>query len=266
MLDVEAALARASALHGVIPSSAVEAIVAACNADNIDADALMTGAAAGGNLAIPLVKQLTAVVKASDAEAAKYVHWGATSQDIIDTGVGAAIARGARSARCRSARTCPMRSSMQAQAHRDTPMIGRTWLQQALPITLGLKFAQWLDAVTRHRERLGELRARALVLQFGGAAGTLASLRDKALPVAQSLAEELASRCPRCRGTRSATASPKAASFFGMLTGTLGKIARDISLQMQTEVGEARGTRCGRQGRFIDDAAQAQSRSAARRC
>ncbi|HEV7833111.1 MAG TPA: lyase family protein, partial [Caballeronia sp.] len=86
MLDVEAALARASAEHGVIPAAAVDAIVAACNADLIDADALMAGAASGGNLAIPLVKQLTAAVKSQDADAAKYVHWGATSQDIIDTG------------------------------------------------------------------------------------------------------------------------------------------------------------------------------------
>ncbi|CAL8474306.1 3-carboxy-cis,cis-muconate cycloisomerase [Caballeronia sp. S22] len=237
MLDVEAALARASALHGVIPSSAVESIVAACNADNIDANALMTGAQAGGNLAIPLVKQLTAVVKASDAEAAKYVHWGATSQDIIDTGVVLQL-RAALDLLDADLLALSDALVIQAQAHKKTPMIGRTWLQQALPITLGLKFAQWLDAVTRHRERLGELRSRSLVLQFGGAAGTLASLRDKALPVAASLAEDLKLTLPALPWHTQRDRIAESASFFGMLTGTLGKIARDISLMMQTEVGE----------------------------
>ncbi|SAK79746.1 3-carboxy-cis,cis-muconate cycloisomerase [Caballeronia calidae] len=237
MLDVEAALARASALHGVIPSSAVEAIVAACNADNIDAGALMTGAAAGGNLAIPLVKQLTAVVKANDAEAAKYVHWGATSQDIIDTGVVLQL-RAALDLIDADLLALSAALVTQAQAHRATPMIGRTWLQQALPITLGLKFAQWLDAVTRHRQRLGELKARALVLQFGGAAGTLASLRDKALPVAASLAEDLKLNLPALPWHTQRDRIAEAASFLGMLAGTLGKIARDISLMMQTELGE----------------------------
>ncbi|SPB16552.1 3-carboxy-cis,cis-muconate cycloisomerase [Caballeronia novacaledonica] len=237
MLDVEAALARVSALHGVIPPGAVEAIVAACDADNIDADALMTGAQAGGNLAIPLVKQLTAVVKANDAEAAKYVHWGATSQDIIDTGVVLQL-RAALDLLDADLRVLSDALVVQAQAHQKTPMIGRTWLQQALPITLGLKFAQWLDAVTRHRQRLVELKARALALQFGGAAGTLASLRDKALPVAASLAEDLKLTLPALPWHTQRDRIAEAASFFGMLTGTLGKIARDISLMMQTEVGE----------------------------
>ena len=237
MLDVEAALARASALHGVIPSGAVEAIVAACEADNIDADALMTGAQAGGNLAIPLVKQLTAVVKARDAEAAKYVHWGATSQDIIDTGVVLQL-RAALDLLDADLRALSDALVTQAQTHEKTPMIGRTWLQQALPITLGLKFAQWLDAVTRHRQRLDALRSRALVLQFGGAAGTLASLRDQALPVAASLAQDLKLTLPALPWHTQRDRIAEAASFLGMLTGTLGKIARDISLMMQTEVGE----------------------------
>jgi 3-carboxy-cis,cis-muconate cycloisomerase len=237
MLDVEAALARASALHGVIPASAVGPIVAACRAEHIDADALMSGAQAGGNLAIPLVRQLTAVVKANDAEAAKYVHWGATSQDIIDTGVVLQL-RAALELLDADLRTLAGALAGQAQAHRATPMIGRTWLQQALPITLGLKFAQWLDAVTRHRERLGELKARALVLQFGGAAGTLASLRDRAQPVAQSLADDLKLSLPALPWHTQRDRIAEAAAWLGMLTGTLGKIARDVSLMMQTELGE----------------------------
>jgi 3-carboxy-cis,cis-muconate cycloisomerase len=221
----------------VIPSGAVDAIVAACKANHIDADALMTGAAAGGNLAIPLVKQLTAVVKASDPEAAKYVHWGATSQDIIDTGVVLQL-RGALDLIDADLLSLSNALVKQAEHHKQTPMIGRTWLQQALPITLGLKFAQWLDAVTRHRARLSELKVRALVLQFGGAAGTLASLRDKALPVAQSLADDLRLQMPALPWHTQRDRIAEAASFLGMLTGTLGKIARDISLMMQTELGE----------------------------
>ncbi|MEX3978728.1 3-carboxy-cis,cis-muconate cycloisomerase [Paraburkholderia sp. EG287A] len=237
MLDVEAALARASAAHGVIPQSAVAAIVEACAADQLDAPALARDAALGGNLAIPLVKQLTARVKAADPEAAKYVHWGATSQDIIDTATVlqlrdalALIERGIDA-------LCATLADL-ARTHRATPAVGRTWLQQALPITLGLKFAQWLDAVLRHRERLVVLRERALVLQFGGAAGTLASLRDAAPAVSAALAQELGLALPALPWHTQRDRIAEAASFFGMLIGTLGKIARDISLQMQTEIGE----------------------------
>ncbi|MEX3990454.1 3-carboxy-cis,cis-muconate cycloisomerase [Paraburkholderia sp. EG286A] len=237
MLDVEAALARASAAHGVIPQSAVAAIVEACAADQLDAPALARDAALGGNLAIPLVKQLTARVKAADPEAAKYVHWGATSQDIIDTATVlqlrdalALIERGIDA-------LCATLADL-ARTHRATPAVGRTWLQQALPITLGLKFAQWLDAVLRHRERLVVLRERALVQQFGGAAGTLASLRDAAPAVSAALAQELGLALPALPWHTQRDRIAEAASFFGMLIGTLGKIARDISLQMQTEIGE----------------------------
>ncbi|WP_028206363.1 3-carboxy-cis,cis-muconate cycloisomerase [Paraburkholderia nodosa] len=237
MLDVEAALARASAAHGVIPQSAVGAIVEACAADQLDAPALARDAALGGNLAIPLVKQLTARVKSADPEAAKYVHWGATSQDIIDTATVlqlrdalALIERGIDA-------LCATLADL-ARTHRATPAVGRTWLQQALPITLGLKFAQWLDAMLRHRERLAVLRERALVLQFGGAAGTLASLRDAAPAVSAALAQELGLALPAMPWHTQRDRIAEAASFFGMLIGTLGKIARDISLQMQTEIGE----------------------------
>jgi 3-carboxy-cis,cis-muconate cycloisomerase len=237
MLDVEAALARATAAHGVIPAGAVAAIVAACDADRIDAAALMAGAAAGGNLAIPLVKQLTAAVKRDDANAAKYVHWGATSQDIIDTGTALQLRATFELLDAGLLRLCAALAE-KAQRYRATPMIGRTWLQQALPITLGLKFAQWLDAMLRHRERLAGARTRALALQFGGAAGTLASLRDQAGPVARSLADDLDLPLPPLPWHTQRDRIAEAAACFGMLTGTLGKIARDLSLHMQTEIGE----------------------------
>ncbi|QBQ99435.1 3-carboxy-cis,cis-muconate cycloisomerase [Paraburkholderia pallida] len=237
MLDVEAALARASAAHGVIPQRAVAAIVATCEADRLDAEALARDAALGGNLAIPLVKQLTARVKDADPEAAKYVHWGATSQDIIDTATVLQLRDALALIESGIDATCAKLADL-ARTHRATPAVGRTWLQQALPITLGLKFAQWLDAMLRHRERLAALRERALVLQFGGAAGTLASLREAAPKVSAELAKELGLAAPALPWHTQRDRIAEAASFFGMLIGTLGKIARDISLQMQTEIGE----------------------------
>jgi 3-carboxy-cis,cis-muconate cycloisomerase len=237
MLDVEAALARASAVHRVIPQTAVAPIEAACHADRLDADALVRDAALGGNLAIPLVKQLTARVQAVDAQAAKYVHWGATSQDIIDTATVLQLRATFDLLDGMLASTCASLATL-AAAHRATPAVGRTWLQQALPITLGLKFAQWLDALLRHRDRLAALRERTLVLQFGGAAGTLASLRDAASQVTRSLAQDLGLAEPALPWHTQRDRIADAASFFGMLIGTLGKIARDISLQMQTEIGE----------------------------
>lgn len=237
MLDVEAALARALAGQHVIPSTAVAPIARACDAGKLDIDALARDAALGGNLAIPLVRQLTACVKEDDPDAAKVVHWGATSQDIIDTATVLQLRDTLDAIEPMLDAACASLAGL-ARAHRATPMIGRTWLQQALPITLGLKFAQWLDALLRHRARLAELRERALVLQFGGAAGTLASLGERASGVAAALAGDLNLPLPAVPWHTQRDRIAEAAACFGMLTGTLGKIARDVSLQMQTEVGE----------------------------
>ena len=125
----------------------------------------------------------------------QFVHRGATSQDIIDTALVLQLRDTFDLLDSGLQATCDAVAKL-AAAHRATPMIGRTWLQQALPITLGLKFAQWLDALLRHRERLAALRERVLVLQFGGAAGTLASLRDAAPQVTQALAKELGLAVP----------------------------------------------------------------------
>ena len=237
MLDVEAALAHALAAAGVIPSDAVAPIEAACQAEQLDADALTAAAARAGNLAIPLVKQLTARVAEQAPEAAKYVHWGATSQDIIDSGMVLQL-RDTLDLIDAQVDTLCAALARQAEAHRDTPVIGRTWLQQALPMTLGLKFAQWLDALERHRVRLTQLRERALALQFGGAAGTLASLGNAAPAVAQALSQALALPLPSVPWHTQRDRIAEAATVLGLLTGTLGKIARDVSLQMQTEIGE----------------------------
>ncbi len=237
MLEVEAALAHALAEVGVIPVAAVSPIEAACHADRIDLDALTRAAARAGNLAIPLVKQLTALVASSSPDAAKYVHWGATSQDIIDTGMVLQL-RDALTAIEVQLGALSAALARQAERHRSTPMVGRTWLQQALPITLGLKFAQSLDAVERHRTRLAQLRERAIAVQFGGAAGTLASLGNHAEAVAQALARALGLSLPAIPWHTHRDRIAEVATVLGLVTGTLGKIARDISLQMQTEIAE----------------------------
>ncbi len=238
MLDFEAALARAQARVGVIPVSAAPAITAGCVVANIDLPALAGAAAAAGNLAIPLVRQLTAAVARNDREAAKYVHWGATSQDAIDTGLVLQL-RAALDLIDIDLAGLGDALAVLARQHIATPVVGRTWMQHALPITFGLKAAGWLDAMHRHQERLAALRPRLLALQFGGAAGTLASLGDQGLPVAQALADELKLALPDAPWHTQRDRVAEFACTLGMLTGSLGKMARDISLHMQTDVAEA---------------------------
>ena len=237
MLDVEAALARALAKEGVIPAQSVTAIANACRADQIDIQLLAHDARQSGNLAIPLIKQLTAKVAAVDAQAARHVHWGATSQDIIDTGL---VLQLCQAIDLITSELAELADALAAHAHRHraTPMIGRTWMQHALPITFGLKAAGWLDAILRHQERLVIVRKNVSVVQFGGAAGSLASLGDKGLAVSQALAYELQLTLPAIPWHTHRDRIAEVGTMLGLLTGTLGKIARDISLHTQTEIAE----------------------------
>ncbi|HYH19005.1 MAG TPA: 3-carboxy-cis,cis-muconate cycloisomerase [Azospirillum sp.] len=237
MLDFEAALARAEAAVGVIPADAVAAIAAACDAALYDLAALGAEAAEAGNTAIPMVRHLTRRVQAADAGAARYVHWGATSQDAMDSGLMLQLRAFADALEEDLARLADGLAAL-AQAHRATPMVARTWMQHALPTTFGLKAAGWLDALNRDRDRVAAARAQ-FALQFGGAAGTLASLGDAALPVAEALARELDLPLPAVpwHAARDRVAGFGAA--LGLLAGTLGRIGRDLSLMMQVEVGEA---------------------------
>lgn len=237
MLDVEAALAEALAVEGLIPQDAVPVIVATCVAANMDLDALAREAGKAGNVAIPLVRQLTTKVAARDPTAARHVHWGATSQDVIDTGLVLQLREALQLIRVELAELADALAGL-VHRHRVTPMMGRTWMQHALPMTFGLKAAGWLDAVLRHQERLLLLDKRIGVLQFGGATGSLASLGDQGLAVAHALASRLELELPAIpwHGHRDRLA--EVATTLGLLTGTLGKIARDISLQMQTEIAE----------------------------
>lgn len=237
MLDFEAALAQAEARCGVIPEPAARKIAGKCNAKLIDFDALALATADSVNPAIPLVKQLTALVAKEDAEAARFVHWGATSQDANDTGLVLQVRQAFDILETDLATLCAGLAQL-AEKHRSTPIAGRTLMQHALPTTFGVKVAGWLDAMSRHRERFTETRKRVLVLQFGGAVGTLAALREKALPVAEMLAGELQLELPAMPWHAQRDRLAETATTMGLCAGTLGKLARDISLHMQTEIAE----------------------------
>jgi 3-carboxy-cis,cis-muconate cycloisomerase len=238
MLDFEAALARAEAATGVIPASAADAITKACTAGAFDLGALAEAATRSGNLAIPLVKALTAGVAKADANAARYVHWGATSQDVIDSATMLGL-RAAIDALLPDLSRAIAGFARLAQQHRTTAVVARTWLQHALPMPFGLKLAEYAAALHRSRARLQRLRAEALALQFGGAAGTLAALGDKGWQVAERLAGELKLTLPEAPWHTHRDRIAEAASVFAILAGTCGKIARDVSLMMQTDVAEA---------------------------
>jgi 3-carboxy-cis,cis-muconate cycloisomerase len=237
MLDVEAALARAEARCGIISNAAAEVIASHCRADLFDIPALSAASTRSGNAAIPLVAQLTRLVSAASSEAAGAVHWGATSQDIIDTGLMLQL----RELLVLTEETLEQLSAILAsliEKHANTAMAGRTWTQHAVPITFGLKLAGVLDAVLRHRERLVQLQSRVLVLQFGGAAGTLASLGSRGPEVTLALAAELRLAAPTSPWHAHRDRIVELASFCGFVMTTVSKLARDLALLSQTEIAE----------------------------
>ena len=237
MLDFEAALARAEARVGLIPSSAVAPIAAACDARLYDFAALGEAIATAGNSAIPLVKALGKQIASSNAEAERYVHLGSTSQDVMDSGL---VLQLRQALALIEDQLTHLADSLAGQAQRfaTTPLAGRTWLQHATPVTLGMKIAGWLGAVTRSRQRLRELKPRLLVLQFGGASGTLAALGEQGLPIAQALAEELQLSLPEQPWHTQRDRIVEFGAVLGLIAGSLGKFGRDISLLMQTEAAE----------------------------
>src|SRR6187431_1246285 len=179
-----------SPLLAPLLSSAAAPITNACRAESFDPAALAEAATRSGNLAIPLVKALTSHVAKSDADAARYVHWGATSQDVIDTGAMLGLRAGIDALLADINRAIAGFAGL-ARQHRHTPVVARTWLQHALPMPFGLKLAEYAAALYRSKLRLQRVRREALALQFGGAAGTLAALGDNGLKVAEGLAAEL---------------------------------------------------------------------------
>ena len=237
MLDFEAALARAEASIGLIPAEVVADIEAACRAELFDFDELAIAVVNAGNSAIPLVKALGKQIAARNRVAERYVHMGATSQDAMDSGL---ILQLRQAVQLLEIDLGNLADSLAQQARRYalTPLAGRTWLQQATPVTLGMKIAGWLGAVTRHRQRLMEIKPRLLSLQFGGASGTLAALGDQGFAVAEALARDLQLTLPEQPWHTHRDRLVEFASLLGMIAGSLGKVGRDISLLMQTEVGE----------------------------
>lgn len=234
MLAFEAALAKAEARAGVLPAEAAEAIEAAVSIERIDMANLSHASALAGNPAIPLVKMLTAETEPAGQ---RQVHWGATSQDVMDTASilqirDCILVFGANLARLQAALVVMTRQ------HRATPMVARTLLQHALPTTFGMTTAGWLSGIGRAMDRLEQLAPRLLVVQLGGAAGTLASLGADGPAVLRELALVLGLGNPDVPWHTQRDSLAEMACFCGLLTGTLGKIARDISLMSQTDVGE----------------------------
>jgi 3-carboxy-cis,cis-muconate cycloisomerase len=234
MLDAEAALAWAEADVGVVPRTAADAIAAACRAEAFDVDELGRAARAGGNPAIPMVAALRARVA---GDAAGFVHWGATSQDVIDTAAMLVVAR-TLGVMGPDLDGLAAGAARLAEAHRDTPMVARTLLQHALPTTFGLKAAGWLTAVLEARRRVAWVRTERLAVQLGGAAGTLASLGADGPAVVERFGARLGLRAPLLPWHTDRTRVAEVAGVLGEVAGVVGKVALDVVLLSQTEVGE----------------------------
>jgi len=226
LLNIEAALASALALHGVISAASATQIADCCRGELITSD-----------LPQDVVRQLTVAVAERDTEAANYVHWGMSLQDLADTALVLQLRVALDGIEADLARFVAMLAEF-ADRHRHTAQVGRIGLQHGLPITFGLKTAGWLDALLRHQQRLQTLRSHLLMLQFGGTTGTLASLGDAALPVASALAATLELSLPDMPWHGQRDRFAEVATTLGLLAGTLGKIAHDMILLTQTEVAE----------------------------
>lgn len=237
MLDFEVVLARAEAELKIIPQSAARAISRAARAEDYDAAALSRQMLRAGTPGIPLVKALRKRVRQEDAEAADYVHWGATSQDVADT---ALILLLRKAAVILDADLARLQDALQALVakHKKTVMVGRTLLQSAPPITFGLKAAGWLGSIRRGRARLKDAISEALVLQFGGASGTLAALGHRGIEVGESVARQLELTFPDAPWHTHRDRLAAVVCACGILTGSLGKMASDVTLLMQSEVAE----------------------------
>ena len=240
MFAVEAALARAQARAGVIPTQHAEQIETACAQDRTDAglDAILREGAVDGTPVIPLLRRLRAPL---GEDAARSLHWGATSQDILDTATALQMSDGLGLI-ARQLRQVGERCAALAEDERDTLMPGRRLLQQALPIPFGLKAAGWLDAVTRRRERLATVRADAATVQLGGAAGTLAALGSRGPQVVSLFAEQLDLNAPALPWHTQRDRVAEVVAGLGIVCGVMAKIAGDIILLAQTEVGEVTAT------------------------
>jgi 3-carboxy-cis,cis-muconate cycloisomerase len=232
-IEVEVALAQAEAKVGVIPLEAAEAIAKHSTIDKIDFDRMREETDIVGYPILPLVHQMVAMC----GDAGRYVHWGATTQDIMDTAVSMQV-RDALDVIDADIRSLRAILADLASRHRDTPMAGRTHLQQALPVTFGYKVAIWLAMFDRHQQRIAELRPRVALVEFGGAAGTLASLGTKGFDVQAALAHALGLGVPATTWHVARDGFAEAINLLALVTGSLGKIALDIMIMASTEFAE----------------------------
>lgn len=232
-IEAEVALARAQARMGVVPKAAAEAIEAAGKSIQIDFDKLRHETEIVGYPILPLVHQLSAAA----GEAGRFVHWGATTQDIMDTANVLQI-RAALEIVVRDLREVRDILRAMAKKYRDTPMAGRTHLQQALPVTFGYKAAVWLSSIDRHIERVDQALPRVLLGEFSGAAGTLASVGEGGLEMQKLFCEELGLHQASITWHVARDGIAEAVTLLGLITGTLGKIATDVMLLSSSEFGE----------------------------
>jgi 3-carboxy-cis,cis-muconate cycloisomerase len=233
-LDIEAALARVQGRLGLIPQQAADEIVSHCRLDQIDMAKLREQTERIGYPVLGVVSQLNALCRDKLGE---YCHWGATTQDITDTATVLQIREALELVDAELAAIAAALAKL-AREHRGTPVIGRSNLQQAIPVTFGYKMAGILSAVLRHRERLAQLRPRVLVGEFAGAAGTLASLERGAMETQAGLCAELGLAQPVIAWHTIRDNIAETGAFLGLVGGTLGKLSMDVKLMMQTEVGE----------------------------
>lgn len=235
-LDVESGLARAQARLGLIPEEAAKAITLAAKVENLDILAMTEEYQKVGFPILPLVHQLT---NACDKESARWVHWGATTQDIVDTGMVLQMKEAFGILAGQLDEVIAAVAKL-AEDHRSTVMAGRTFQQQAAPVTFGFKAAVWLDELLRHRERLPGVKRRALVCQFGGAVGTLATLGGRGMDVLEELAGELELEEPPISWHTARDGWAEAVFWLAMVGGTLAKIATEVATLMRSEVDEVR--------------------------
>jgi 3-carboxy-cis,cis-muconate cycloisomerase len=233
-LEIEAALARVQGRLGIIPAEAADEIASQCVLAKIDMAKLAQQTQRIGYPILGVVSQINALCRDQLGE---YCHWGATTQDITDTATVLQIREALAIVDAELAAISAAMASL-AQRHRDTPMIGRSNLQQAVPVTFGYKMAGLLSAIERHRERLAQLRPRILIGEFAGASGTLASIPEGGLATQSGLMQELGLGQPDIAWHTIRDNIAEVGCFLGLVTSTLGKFATDVKLMMQTEVGE----------------------------
>ena len=237
MLQFESALAQAQAKHGVIPQDCAAIISENCVTENIDIQLLISQVGLGGNVCIPLVKQLTNIIKSKNSEASSYVHFGATSQDVIDTAT-MLQAKVAVIIIQKDLEKVIHQLKILSENHQQTPMIGRSFLQQARPITFGYKVDTWLDGLSRTRERIERILQDNFVIQLGGAVGNKSAFGEHGDNISQTLATTLNLKNSKLSWHTQRDRVVEIASILGILIGTISKIAKDISLMMQTEISE----------------------------